>query len=139
MNNTPWGERHLYVVPSGTDGAAKRHARHQVEKAFHVSPFMPMDIGYKWLFTAPDRNLAVQMENFRHGERIFDATLALRRKPLTSLNCARVLVRYPLMTVQVVCAIYWQALRLLLKGTPVFPHPSKTQHAERGADTAKAL
>ena len=90
----------------------------EFDKAFHVSPFMPMDRRYDWRFTAPGDDLRVHMEVRAMGRREFDATLLLRRRPLTRAACARVLWRYPLMTAQVIGAIHWQALRLWLKGNP---------------------
>jgi DUF1365 family protein len=97
-----------------------------------------MDIRYNWTFTAPEEHLAVHMENYRHNEKLFDATLALQQRPMTAGNCARALLRYPLMTLTVISAIYWQALRLLLKGTPVYTHPSNPLETKGGADTAKS-
>lgn len=137
VNNTPWGEQHIYVLPQQKNLASGRHSRFALEKAFHVSPFMPMDIQYNWVFTAPEQQLSVHMENYRDGNKLFDATLALQKKPIGALNCASVLLRYPLMTLTVISAIYWQALKLLVKGTPVYDHPAKPDQG--GADTAKSL
>jgi uncharacterized protein len=125
ITNTPWGERHAYVLPmdrSEPVGAQVR--RWAFDKAFHVSPFMPMDMNYDWRFTAPEQQLHVHMENFRAGERLFDATLTLRRKPLGSATLAAALASYPLMTVKVSALIYWQALKLWWRGNPFFTHPS---------------
>jgi DUF1365 family protein len=44
---------------------------------------------------------------------------------------ARMLWRYPLMTVKVIAAIHAQALRLWIKGTPFYPHPKKTAEGRR--------
>ena len=77
--------------------------------------------------------LSVHMENARHGRKIFDATLLLQREDVTAGSLARVLLTYPLMTLKIIIAIYWQALRLWLKGTPVHDHPAKNQAAlEKG-------
>jgi Uncharacterized conserved protein len=125
ITNTPWGERHAYVLP--VTGAV-HHGRAMAwafDKTFHVSPFMAMERGYDWRFTAPDDDLRVHMNVHREGACEFDATLALDRRPLTSASLARVLWRYPLMTTQVMGAIHWQALRLWLKGNPVHDHPAK--------------
>ncbi len=91
----------------------------------HVSPFMEMDVDYDWRFKRPADRLTVHMENARGGVKIFDATLDLERKEVTGGSLAQVLVTYPLMTLQVILAIHWQALKLWLKGAPVHDHPAK--------------
>jgi len=65
------------------------------------------------------------MENWRESRLDFDATLTLRREPITSLTLARALIAFPLITLKVTVMIYWQALRLLLKRAPFFTHPKK--------------
>ena len=120
VNNTPWGEQHCYVL----DGALPWRS----EKKLHVSPFMPMDMQYEWDLSAPlagsGSALSVHMRCERAGEAVFDANLALRRRPLSGLTLAAVLVRFPWMTARVVLAIHWQALRLWLKRVPVYNHPA---------------
>ncbi len=127
VNNTPWGERHCYVLP--VPPAARGSHRHRFGKRFHVSPFMPMDMDYDWTFGAPGAHLRVHMRNLRDGARVFDATLALARRPLTGRTLAVVLANHPLMTLKVVAAIHWQALRLWLKRCPVHDHPAKRASA----------
>jgi DUF1365 family protein len=131
VNNTPWGERHCYVLPVAPESDS-RHLRFARRKAFHVSPFMPMDIDYDWRFSRPDEKLAVHLQNVREGRKLFDATLVLERRAISGPNLARVLVRYPFMTTTVVAGIYWQALRLWLKGTPFYPYPEKLRSTARG-------
>ena len=94
-----------------------------------------MDIHYNWALSEPAQQLSVHMENYHADNKIFDATLALHKKPVNAKNCASVLLRYPLMTLTVITAIYWQALKLLFKGTPVYDHPAKLDQG--GADSAK--
>ena len=118
ITNTPWGERHAYVLPA--DGGPLRF---RIEKDFHVSPFMPMDVAYQWSFNTPARHLAVHMENWHQGNLAFDATLRLERREINGASLATVLFRYPFSTLRVAAAIYWQALRLWLKGVPFHAHP----------------
>ncbi|MBL8263763.1 MAG: DUF1365 domain-containing protein [Xanthomonadaceae bacterium] len=124
ITNTPWGERHAYVLPVD-DATSRGRALHWTfGKRFHVSPFMAMDHDYDWRFTVPGDDLRVHMDVLRDGKRCFDATLGMQRRPLDAVSLRRVLWRYPLMTAQVVGAIHWQALRLWLKRAPVHDHPS---------------
>lgn len=123
ITNTPWRDRHAYVLPLETAQAHTRTLRWTFPKTFHVSPFMPMDRGYDWRFSVPGDDLHVQMDVLRDGICEFDAHLHLQRLPLTGASLARVLWRYPLMTAQVVGAIHWQALRLWLKRNPVYTRP----------------
>jgi DUF1365 family protein len=115
ITNTPWKERHAYVLPvERADRLGPM--RWSFDKRFHVSPFMPMQQQYEWRFGAPGRMLGVHMTSF-------DATLHLQRAPITSGNLARALLQFPAMTLRVLLGIYWQALRLKLKGVAVHEHP----------------
>jgi DUF1365 family protein len=127
VTNTPWGERHAYVM------AVDRVADHgtvatigaRLEKQLHVSPLMGMDQVYDWRMTEPAERLSVHIESQRpDGERVFDATLSLRRRELTPRSLRRALARYPFLTARILLRIYSHALRLKLRGARYFPHPS---------------
>jgi DUF1365 family protein len=121
VTNTPWGERHAYVLgaPSASGGVLKA----QLEKAMHVSPFMGMDHRYDFRASTPGRTLSVHIGSSRAGTTVFDATLSLRRRELTKASLARATARYPFATVRVLALIYAHALGLKLAGVPVHPHP----------------
>jgi DUF1365 family protein len=124
ITNTPWRERHAYVLPVADAHRRGRALHWDFPKAFHVSPFMAMRRDYRWAFTVPGERLHVHMDVQAGASREFDATLALARRDLDGAALARLLWRHPAMTVQVLGAIHWQALRLWLKQTPVHDHPS---------------
>jgi DUF1365 family protein len=123
ITNTPWKERHQYVLR--VDGQDARLKRFEFGKDFHVSPFMPMDMQYHWSFSEPADRLFVNMQNFKAKARIFDATLTLHRTALTPARLLLALVSYPLMTLKIIAAIHWQALRLWRKRVPVHDHPQQ--------------
>lgn len=125
ITNTPWNERHTYVLAASGSLPAGRGLRFRFGKRFHVSPFMPMEVDYDWRFSAPGERLAVHMENLRGGERCFDATLALRRREISGASLAAAMARHPVPPAAVLAAIYWQALRLWARGAPLHVHPRK--------------
>jgi len=130
VNNTPWGEQYCYVLDSrdnrlsGEDTGITNNKLHRYSenKRFHVSPFMPMDMQYDWRFSTPDEALSVHMENYQHDKKVFDATLKLKKRKITSKNLAMALIQFPFVTMKIVFAIYYQALRLWLKRIPFVNH-----------------
>ena len=123
VTNTPWNERHCYVIvrPEGGEGAALRAA---VPKALHVSPFLGMHLAHRFVLHPPGARLVARIEDREpDGTRRFEASLVLQRREIDGAVLARALARHPLMTARVIAAIYWQAFRLHRKGAPFYPHP----------------
>ena len=121
VTNTPWRERYHYVLPAQALGADE-HQHFAVAKAFHVSPFLPRDLEYRMSFSPPASKLGVHMADWQGEHKLFDATLNLQRESLDRRSLHRYLRRFPWMTAKTALAIYWQALRLLLKRAPIFAH-----------------
>ena len=135
IHNTPWGEHHCYVLGDTHNEHPVNHwRRYRFNKIFHVSPFIDMDIHYDWRFRVPGEIISVHMIDMENGKKLFDASLMLKRRPISHKELTRVLMKYPLMTMKVTTMIYFQALRLLLKNTPFFTHPKKRSRPKRGND-----
>ncbi|MDP5253653.1 MULTISPECIES: DUF1365 domain-containing protein [unclassified Vibrio] len=125
VSNTPWNQRHYYAVPAS--------ASHQVwcdSKAFHVSPFNPVDQDYHWRVKPLDSQLFVHLECHKQKKH-FDATLTMKAKPFNSANLVAALVRTPIMALKMLVGIYWHALRLWLKKVPIYDHPDKHQQQDK--------
>jgi DUF1365 family protein len=120
VTNTPWGERHAYVLEAGDP-----IPRGGFDKALHVSPFMTMNQRYTWRAPAPGETLSVQIESAQDNEKAFDATLGLKRRPLTRRSLAKTTARHPAATLRMLALIYGHAVALKLKGVPVQPHPAR--------------
>lgn len=120
VTNTPWGGRHAYLARPGPGGGP---IRTRVRKRLHVSPFNPMEQAYELRIGEPGERLGITITNEQGGEVIFGAGLSLRRHPLGRREMSRVLAAYPAATIVTLARIYWQGLRLRLKGAPHYPHP----------------
>ena len=129
VNNT-FGESHPYWLGPSLETRTASGRHYDFDKAFHVSPFMPMDCRYRFAFTDPGEALVVQVKEWNRGELFFDATLRLSRQSWSAAALHRALVRHPWMTAKVIAAIHWQALRLWARGVPVFTHPKKLARKE---------
>jgi DUF1365 family protein len=124
VHNTPWGEEHCYVLP-----VEATSQEIWLDKAFHVSPFMPMGQRYRFRLSTPGESLSVSIDSFSPEEFVFGARMELARRVWSTANLLRTLVRFPFATQRIYAAIYWQALRLWWKRTPYFAHPNSTAAA----------
>jgi DUF1365 family protein len=132
VTNTPWGERHVYVLD---DSHARDHGSARVlegehRKRLHVSPLMGMAQSYLWRVGEPGETLSVHIASHdAEGARTFDATLALARREITREELRRALARYPLITMRILARIYGHALSLRVRGAGYHPHPRRARAA----------
>ncbi len=117
VHNT-FGERHAYVF-GGEDG---RLARHACAKEFYVSPFLSEACRYHFRVHPPDDKVAVTILEDEDGAPVLNASFSGARRTLTDRSLLAMLFAYPLMTIKVVAAIHFEAVRLMLKGIRRHPH-----------------
>lgn len=152
VHNTPWNERHCYVLQTPIFHPGGASSVLWNDKAFHVSPFMGMEMRYRWQLSVPAETLAVSIQCHEkltettdvpstscgtddcsrsladatiapRLRRPFDVTLSMRRQEITSASLRRILLKHPCMTASIASKIYWQALKLWWKQVPFIPHP----------------
>ncbi|MFT4993391.1 MAG: DUF1365 family protein [Paraglaciecola sp.] len=116
VSNTPWNQRHYYLV----DLAEQQDC----QKAFHVSPFNPMDMTYKWHIAQPGEQLRLSLSCHKEIKH-FTASLNLTRQELNSNQLVNVVLSIPSMAIKTLWGIYWQAIKLFFKRMPIYPHPSQ--------------
>ena len=118
VSNTPWNKSHCYLIdlisPMPT------------EKAFHVSPFMDLDMEYRWHVKEPAASTKIDIESWRERH-LFTASFCATRYEINAKKITAVFLRWPIVSLSIVRAIYWQALKLSLKRIRYVPYQTKTQ------------
>ncbi|WP_194790830.1 DUF1365 domain-containing protein [Pseudomonas sp. UFMG81] len=128
VRNTPWRERFHYVLPV----PAGQPRRFVMTKAFHVSPFLPMAMEYRLRFLLEGPHIRIHLQSWQAEQKVFEADLTLVRQPLDGPALRRHILAFPWMSLRTLTAIYWQALRLLFKRTPVHDHPTSQSQLSVG-------
>ena len=121
VSNT-FGESHCYVarVQDQTPGAVVNQS---VDKRFYVSPFIEVDGGYKFRFNPPGEDLHMHIRQVQDDATMMIAAFDGERKALSDRHLLSAFMRYPLMTVKVIAAIHWQALKIWRKGAKLVDRP----------------
>ncbi|MFT6787245.1 MAG: DUF1365 family protein [Pseudoalteromonas rhizosphaerae] len=117
VSNTPWNERHYYLVDL--------HKKVNFKKAFSVSPFMNLDMDYHWKVRLTKHNTMIHIENKKDNTLLFTASLRLQRQSLSRAAVTALLKRFPAMTITVMKGIYVQAFKLFCKRVPFLGHSGK--------------
>lgn len=128
VHNTPWGERHTYVLEPGASSQIKH------DKEFHVSPFMPMDLTYVFNLPAPTDKINVGIRLMQSEQPIFNAHLSLSEIEVSATAFRQLLIAYGWQSIRTLTRIYFQALRLWMKQAMFFAHPargSSTQNVKK--------
>jgi uncharacterized protein len=125
VHNT-YEERHAYVLPVGED---TKLIRHGCPKNFYVSPFLSRDCRYQFRIRPPGDDVAIAIHEEEAGRPILNASFAGESRPLTDGTLLRMLIAYPLMTLKVIMAIHFEAVRLMLKGVRRHPHRAQASYA----------
>jgi DUF1365 family protein len=118
VSNT-FGEKLTYVIPVD---AASAIVRQRIQKRHYVSPFVPMEASYEFFIKPPTDRISIRIDEYDADGFLLRAVFAGKRRSLTDLNLLWLLLRYPLMTFKVTAAIHFEAMRLWVKGVPVFRH-----------------
>ena len=115
VHNT-FGGRHAYVTEVIEPGAPNFF---QTAKTFAVSPFNKIEGHYSLKASAPAEKVSVGVALTTPEGPTLNAYFSAARQALTTGNLLRVFFGYPLMTLKVVAAIHYEALKLWLKGLKV--------------------
>ncbi len=121
ITNTPWDQVFHYVLDPADSGPDMEFV---FPKRFHVSPFVPMDVEYRWRFRLAPDAIEIAMHLSRAGAETFFAGLYLKTEALSDRGLRRGALRYPLQSALTLARIYWQAFRLWLRRVPFYPHPN---------------
>jgi len=121
ITNTPWNEKYAYV--HDCRNRTFKSEGISFKKNFHVSPFMPMNIDYKWIFTEPRDFLYISMDNFQNKEKIFNAGLKLKKSAWSHWELNKILFLTIPMSIKAIILIYMNALLLFLKRVKFYRHP----------------
>ena len=121
ITNTPWNEKHAYVHDCRNKPSMSK--KFEFDKGFHVSPFMPMNINYSWVFSPPKDFLFVSMDSYISDKLVFNATLKMTKKAWSNFILNKILFLSLPMSIKSTLLIYFNAFILFIKRAKFYPHP----------------
>lgn len=133
VSNT-FGARHTYLFAIDNKHSKRQTQRHECDKKMYVSPFMPMQTRYFFRTLAPKKRVAICIRQLANPQQVSDkidqsaileATFVGRQETLNDRALMRAFIEYPLMTLKVICAIHWEALKLFSKKLSLQPRQQK--------------
>ncbi len=121
--------RHSYVIPVPDADLGQRHFEQAAAKALYVSPFMDMEMDYRFRGHVPSKTLDLMIDGSDAHGKLIHASMSAQRQPLTDKSILRAMVGFPLLTMKVVAAIHWEALKLWVKGVGLTKQPAPPAEA----------
>lgn len=121
VKNT-FGDQHGYLIPVAEARAPGAAVRGDADKVFHVSPFMDLAMRYRFRLDEPGARMRSVITQDAGAGTVLVAIHGGTRVALTPANLAKMFFTIPLVSLKIVAAIHWQALRLWLKGARIRPY-----------------
>ncbi|MGE6784519.1 DUF1365 domain-containing protein [Ensifer adhaerens] len=131
VRNT-FGERHNYVAPVLPEETSAAGIRQSRAKMLHVSPFMEMDLRYLFRILPPGKTVRLRIHETSGNTALLAATFQGDATTVNTAALAKILLRFPLMTMKVIAGIHWQAVKLWCKGARFHRSPPPPATASFG-------
>jgi len=136
VGNT-FGELKPYLVPLEPGGREGGVFRLVAPKHYYVSPFTALDVSFDFQLRMPGAGLRIAVNDVHDGRNLLVTTLTGTRRPFTDAEAMRLALRYPLVTVKVITAIHWHALRLWAQAGPLACQVRAPRPAARGVQAPR--
>jgi uncharacterized protein len=120
VRNT-FGDIHAYALPVNSDQISDAGIRQEQDKLFYVSPFVEMTMRYRFRVLPPGESVKLHILETDRERPLLAATFNGRRHALNTSKLLCSFFALPLVTLKIIGAIHWEALRLWLKGVRLVP------------------
>jgi uncharacterized protein len=125
VRNT-FGDIHAYALPVKSGDVSPAGIRQTQDKRFYVSPFVEMAMRYHFRVKLPQDRVKLRILETDSEGPLLSATFSGQRRALTTQELLRSFFSLPMVTLKIMAAIHWEALRLWLKGVRLVPRRDKT-------------